>query len=317
MDRRPLGAAGPLISPITFGAWAVGGGMGKVEEATAIATIQRALDRGITAIDTAEYYRVSEAVIGHALVGRARESVFLATKVSFGPYTRARVNEALENSLRALRTDYVDLYQLHDFPTDVPFDETFDALDEARASGRTHYVGVSGFTLDQMARAASRPIQSLQTRLNIFDAEAVGELLPYCAARGIGVMGHSTLAKGLLTGKYRAGHRFPTDDERSALPRFQGDTFAQYLALADLVATIVREKGVTLTQLAIAWSLAQPGVTTCNVGARTPEQVDEHVGALGVRLGADDLARIERVVGRGERATDLGGRSRTSDDTPG
>lgn len=298
MESRPLGSAGPLVPAITFGAWPIGGGMGAVDEATAIATIHRALDRGITAIDTAEAYRVSEAIVGRALAGRPREGVFLATKVSAGPYTRERLKEALTNSLRALQTDYVDLYQLHSFPTGVTLDESLDALDEVRASGRARYVGVSNFTVEQLARCAGRKIQSLQPRLNIFDADPVRDLLPYCAANGIGVIVHSPLAKGLLTGKYRPGHVFPPDDERSQFPRFQGETFVRHVAQVDQLAAFARAKGATLTHLAIAWTLAQPGVSSCIVGAKTPEQIDEHIGAVELHLTPDELTEIERIVGR-------------------
>lgn len=296
MDDRPLGNDGPRIPVITFGAWPIGGGLGAVDEATAIATVRRALDLGITAIDTAEYYRTSEAIVGRAVAGRPRDRLFIATKVSAGPFTRARIREALENSLRALRTDYVDLYQLHRYPSDVPLEEAMAGLAEARASGKARYVGVSNFTVEQLADAtALYPVQSLQPRLNVFAAAAAHDLLPYCDQHGIGVIVHSPLAKGLLTGKYRPGDTFPPDDERSSFPRFQGETFARYLKAADELTSLAREKGVTLVQLAIAWTLVQPGVTSCIAGAKTPAQVEEHVGAVDLRLSAADVARIAAI----------------------
>ncbi len=294
---RQLGANGPRIPAITFGAWPIGGGMGAVDEATAVRTVQRALDLGITAIDTAEAYRSSEALIGRAIRGRSREALFLATKVSREPFHRARVREALENSLRALGTDYVDLLQLHRYPSDVPLVEAIEALLEAQASGRARYVGVSNFTVEQMdAAAALGPIQSLQPRFNVFDRGPADDLIPYCREHGIGVIVHSPLAKGLLTGKYRPGDVFPEDDERSRFPRFQGEAFRRYLAAADRLAEIAASKGGTLVQLAIAWTLAHPGVTSCIVGARSPGQVEAHVGALDLALTADDLAAINRIA---------------------
>ena len=215
MESRRLGTNGPVIPAITFGAWPIGGGLGEVERATAIATVRRALEIGNTAIDTAEYYRNSEDILGEALAGYPRERVFLATKVSAEPFAPARIRQALEHSLRALRTDYVDLYQLHRFPSDVPLEEALRGLVDARDAGLARWVGVSNFSVEQLERCAGYPIQSLQPRLNVFQPEAARDLLPYCAQHGIGVVVHSPLAKGLLTGRYRPGHRFAPDDERS------------------------------------------------------------------------------------------------------
>lgn len=299
MEYRRLGADGPRLPAITFGAWPIGGGMGRVDRATAVATIQAALDLGISAIDTAEYYRDSEALIGEALVGRDRRDVFLATKASAEPFTRERVAAALDNSLRALRTEYIDLYQLHRFPREVALDEALGALADAQAAGTIRYVGVSNFTVEQLDAARRiMPIQSLQPRFNIFDDEARHALLPYCAHHGVGVIVHSPLAKGLLTGKYRANHVFDPDDERSQFPRFQGETFQRHLAAADALAELAAERGVTLVQLAIAWTLAHDGVTSCIVGARAPEQVAAHVDAAVLRLTDEELARIDAIAAR-------------------
>jgi aryl-alcohol dehydrogenase-like predicted oxidoreductase len=273
--------------------------MGAVDEATAVATIRRALDLGITAIDTAQAYRSSEAVLGRALADRPRDGVFLATKASVEPFTGDRLAAALDDSLRALGTDYVDLYQLHRYPTNVSLEEAVTGLAELQRSGRARYVGVSNFSVDQLAAARRiHPIQSIQPRLSLFDAEATRDLLPYCAAENVGVIVHSPLAKGLLTGKYRPGHVFPPDDERSGFPRFQGEALGRYAAAADELATLARAKGASLVQLAIAWTLSQPGVTSCIVGAKTPEQVEEHVGAIALRqrLTGDDLARIDALA---------------------
>jgi aryl-alcohol dehydrogenase-like predicted oxidoreductase len=301
VEFRQLGHDGPHITRLTFGAWPIGGGMGVVDEATALATVHRALDLGVTAIDTAEAYRDSEAILGRALRGRPRDGYFLATKVSRGPFTRERVREALESSLRALGTDYVDLYQLHSYPRDAPLEEAIAALAEAQASGRARYVGVSNFTVEQLAAARRLyPIQSIQPRLSIFDPEHADDLLPYCARENVGVIVHSPLAKGLLTGRYRPGHVFPPDDERSGFPRFQGESFAGYLAAADELAGLARSKGATLVQLAIAWTLVQPGTTSCIVGAKSPDQVEEQIGGVELRqrLGEAELRRVAEVATR-------------------
>lgn len=152
------------------------------------------------------------------------------------------------------------------------------------------------FTAPQLAECAGYPIQSEQPRLNILYPEAARDSIPYCAHHGIGVIVHSPLGKGLLTGRYRPGHQFGPDDERSGMERFQGATFASHIAKADRLAEIAREKNASLVQLAIAWTLATPGVTAALVGAKSPEQVDEHLGALDVRLSAEDIACIEAIA---------------------
>lgn len=297
MEHRELGTNGPRIPAIMFGAWPIAGGMGSVPEDTAIATIRRAIDLGITAIDTAEYYRTSESVIGKAIADIPRDRLFLATKVSAGPFTRARIQEALEHSLRALGTDYVDLYQLHSFPQGVALEEAMVALAETQQAGKARSIGVSNFSGDQVAAASEiQPFQSLQPRFNLLDSEAARDIIPFCASHGIGVIAHSPLAKGLLTGKYRPGHVFPADDERGSFPRFQGETFARYLAKVDQLSGIAEAKGCSMVQLAVAWVLAQPGITSAIVGAKTPEQIEEHVGALNVRLSPDDLKRMSAMT---------------------
>jgi aryl-alcohol dehydrogenase-like predicted oxidoreductase len=296
VEYRQLGANGPSVSAITFGAWPIGGGLGSVDKATAIATVRHALGVGITAIDTAEFYRDSEAILGEALDGYPRDRLFLATKVSIEPFTRQRIREALDNSLRALRTDYVDLYQLHRYPTGVPLEEALTGLVDAIDAGKARYVGTSMFSAQQLAACAGFPIQSEQPRLNILYPDATVDSLPYCASHGIGILGHSTLGKGLLTGRYRPGHQFAPDDERSGFERFQGATFAAHVARADRLAEVAREKGASLLQLAIAWSLAQPGVTSAIVGAKRPEQIDEQLRGVELRLSAEDLRRIDEIA---------------------
>src|SRR5438093_2304125 len=176
MEQRPLGKNGPLVSAIGFGAWPIGGGMGNVDEATAIATVHAALDAGITLIDTAQAYRGSEALIGRALAGGRREKAFLATKVSRN-YTRAGILEAMENSLRALQTDHVDLYQIHGWSAQHPIEESMAAMAELQQDGKTRFIGVSNFNVEQMKAAqAVAPFQSLQPRYNLFDRQIEAEI---------------------------------------------------------------------------------------------------------------------------------------------
>lgn len=299
MEFRQLGSDGPEIPVLMFGAWPIAGGLGAVDRAQAIATVRRALDLGMTAIDTAEGYRESESILGEALAGQSREKIFLATKVSAEPFSESRVRGALERSLRSLRTEYVDLYQLHRYPSGLPLEEALSGLIEAQAQGKIRHVGVSNFTVEQVEAAAGIcKVQALQPRFSIFSPGAADALLPSCRQHGIGVIVHSPLAKGLLTGKYRPGHRFSPEDERAGFPRFQGETFAAFLGLADELAEVARAKGITLVQLAIAWTLANPAVSSCIVGAKNPAQVEEQVGALDVRFTAEELDRIADVAAR-------------------
>ena len=297
MEQRQLGRDGPSVPVICFGAWPIGGGMGKVEDDVAIATVRRAIDLGITFIDTAEAYRTSEDLVGRALEGR-RDRVFLATKVRGNDLSRAHIMEAIDNSLRALRTDHIDLYQAHSWDAQHPIEETMEALGDLVAAGKVRYVGVSNFDVPRMQQAlAVRHFQSLQPRYSLLAQEAGKEILPFCRQQGIGVIVHSPLAKGLLTGKYSPETSFPADDERSQSSAFQGDAFRRNLATAGRLQTFARERGHSLVELAIAWTLANPAVTSCIVGAKNPGQLDDHVRAAEWRLSAEDMAEIERLVG--------------------
>jgi aryl-alcohol dehydrogenase-like predicted oxidoreductase len=289
-----------MVSAIGLGAWPFGGGMGSVDEATVIATIHAALDHGITFIDTAEAYHSSETILGKALSGGRRERAFLATKVS-GDYRPERIREAMEKSLRALRTESVDLYQIHWWEDRVPIADSMAVMEALRQEGKTRYIGVSNFNVPQMEAArATASFQSLQPRYNLLDRQIEAEIAPYCEETGIGILCHSPLGKGLLTGRYRPGHVFAPDDERSRNPRFQGETFARVVATTDrLRSEIAEPRGLSLPQLAIGWTLRLPAVSVCLVGAKSPDQVREHVGAQGWRLTDAELSRIDAILGEG------------------
>ncbi|MGH2368549.1 MAG: aldo/keto reductase [Chloroflexota bacterium] len=299
MEQRMLGTDGPAVPVIGFGAWPIGGGMGNVEEAQAIRTLQHALDSGVTLIDTAEAYRTSEAVIGNALASWSgtRDQVFLATKVRGADLSRGHIMAAIDLSLRHLRTEYVDLLQAHSWDAGHPIEETMRAFDDLTRTGKVRSIGVSNFDVPQMEAAwAVRPFQSLQPRYNLLDRQIEVAILPSCRERGIGVLAHSPLAKGLLTGKYGPDHLFPPDDERSRMPRFQGDEYRRHLATAARLQTWAKARDHTLAELAIAWVLAQPGITVCLCGAKSPDQVDEHVRAATWRLTAADRLEIDRLL---------------------
>jgi aryl-alcohol dehydrogenase-like predicted oxidoreductase len=297
MQQRQLGKEGPLVSVLGLGAWPLGGGMGLVDEATAISTIHAAIDHGITLIDTAQAYRTSEVTLGKALQHGYRERCFLATKVS-GDYSPAGIRSAIENSLRDLAVDYVDLYQIHSWKAEYPVEASMATMVRLQEEGKIRYIGVSNYNAAQMAQARqSAPVQANQPRYNLFDRGIEVEDIPFCAHNGIGILAHSPLAKGLLTGKYRADHHFPADDERSKMPRFQGETFARYLAVTDrLQAEVAQPKGLTMVQLAIAWQLRLPAITCVLVGAKNVQQVQEHLPAATVAFSADELAQIDQIL---------------------
>jgi aryl-alcohol dehydrogenase-like predicted oxidoreductase len=298
MEERQLGKRGPQVPVICFGAWPIGGGMGHVDEDVAIATVQHAVDQGVTFIDTAEAYRSSQELVGRALQGR-RDRVFLATKVSRGDLSPRHIAEAIDESLRALGTDHIDLYQAHSWDANHPIDETMRAFEALVQSGKVRFVGVSNFDVPQMEQTLRcRWFDSLQPRYSILFPQAGEAILPFCREQGIGVIVHSPLAKGLLSGKYTAASRFPNDDERSSHPTFQGDSFLRNLDVVGRLAQYAGQRGHTVLELAIAWTLANPAVTSCIVGARAPAQVDDHVRAADWRLTPRDMEDIDRLLAR-------------------
>lgn len=297
MQYRQLGKDGPPVPVLGFGAWPIGGGMGQVEEKAAVELVRVAIDSGITLLDTAQAYRNSESIIGRALQDGYRERCFLATKVSFD-YSPKAIRTAIENSLRALGVDYVDLYQIHSWKREYPIAESMVAMAQLQQEGKIRYIGVSNFNAAQMAQAMQIvPFASNQPRYNMFDREIESADLPFCQQAGIAILAHSPLAKGLLGGKYRPDTSFPSDDERSRFPRFQGETFVRYLAVADQLKEVAQDKGLSLVQLAIAWQLRLPAITCVLVGAKNKAQVIEHLGAVGVTFSEAELARIEQILG--------------------
>ena len=297
MQSRRLGANGPLVSVIGFGAWPIGGGLGAVDRNTAIRTVRSALDAGITMVDTAEGYRGSEAILGEALTGGYREKCFLATKASTD-FTRKGIREAMENSLRALRVDHVDLYQVHSWNAAVPVEESMEEMARLLKEGKTRYIGVSNFGPEHMERALKvTPFHSNQVRYNMLFRDIEDGTIEYCEKHGIGIIVHSPLAKGLLTGVYTPDTRFPADDERSGFPDFTGPIFEMHLEKAQKIRQIAARKGMSLVQLAIAWTLLRPVVTCALVGAKNPAQVREHVHAAEMpAITASECDAIDKIL---------------------
>lgn len=296
MQHRQLGTDGPEIPVIGLGAWPIGGGMGDLDEQDSIATVRTAIDNGITLLDTAQAYRTSEGTLGRALSDGYRERCFLATKVSRG-YAPKDIETAIENSLKSLNTDYVDLYQIHGWNAKYPIEDSMATMAKLQQQGKTRFIGISNFNAQQMQTAYEvAPFHSSQPRYNMFDRNIEKEDLAYCAKTGIGILAHSPLAKGLLTGKYTPDHLFPEDDERTTMPRFTGDLFAQYLAVTDKLKPIASAKNCTMVQLAIAWILRRSEITCVLVGAKNPEQVKDHLAAANITFSDDELQHIDTLL---------------------
>ena len=272
--------------------------MGDVDERQAIAATHAAIDSGVTFIDTAEGYRTSEEVLGRALEGR-RDDVFLATKLS-GDHSVEHIRNALTNSLKALRTDYVDLYQIHGPKPEWPIEDTMGELVRFRDEGKVRYLGVSNFSAEQTEAASAHGlIHSSQPRYNMIQRDAEESVLPYCLEHGIGVIAHSPLAKGLLTGKYSAGHEFPEGDERHDHPYYGGSVMSTAFAVADRLKGWASDHGRSLADLAIAWTLGHPAVTSSIVGAKTPEQARMNAAAGDWELDQNDMSEIESLIQAG------------------
>ncbi len=300
MEYRQLTRDGTQVSVIGLGTWPFGGGMGAMDDQTAIAITRAAIDNGINLIDTAQVYGESEERLGKALKDGYRDRCFLATKVwreQDNDYSPAAIYAAMDDSLRKLDVDYVDLYQIHHPDPSYPLDQTMEALDRLREQGKTRYIGVSNFWVEHMEEALTTTrLHTNQPRYNMLDRRIEAEVLPFCERNGIGIMAHSPLAKGLLTGRYRVGHKFPEDDERSRLSRFRGEPFAHYVKVADQLKQIAADKNLSLIQLAIGWLLRLSSVSCVLVGAKRPDQIHEHLGAAGVTFSDDELARIESIL---------------------
>ena len=296
MQNRELGRNGPLVSVVAFGAWPVGGGLGNVPEEQGVAAVKAALDVGMTFIDTAEGYETSETVVGKAIKGR-RDEVFLATKLSGSDHSAEHIERAVENSLRTLGTDYIDLYQLHSPSPEWPIAGTMENLVRLRDSGKIRYIGVSNFSPEQ-TREAMRyaTIHSSQPRYNMMWRDLEDDVLPHCLQNGIGVIPHSVLSKGVLAGKHKPGHRFASDDERRLFNFFRGELFEQAHDVAQRLDAWARDRDRDIVQLAIAWVLANPAVSSALVGAKSPEQVRHNASAADWRLTQSDLDEIETIM---------------------
>ena len=300
------------MSRLGLGGYPLGGGYGNVSLDQARATVDAALDRGFTFVDTAETYLDSEERLGAILKGR-RDRVFLATKAfPSEPYSLDNLRAALDGSLRRLQTDRVDLYQLHgpetwlmDFDRTPP-EELADCLTQLRESGKALRIGVCNLPVPELDALASRTqLFSTQNLYSLIDRgdepdrlhlAVESEVIPYAAEHAIAFIAYSPLSRGLLVGGQDPNRQFPPDDERHYLPRYKSPAFEHYVALADRLHEWALERGRTLTQLAIAWTLQNPAVVSTLIGAKSPEQIDAVAGADEWALTEAELAEIDELL---------------------
>ncbi|MFD4231545.1 aldo/keto reductase family protein [Streptomyces sp. NPDC058545] len=314
MEFRRLGRSGLTISEIAYGNWITHGS--QVEEDAAAACIRAALDAGITTFDTADVYAETraEAVLGRALKDQRRESIEVFTKVYFptGPgqndrgLGRKHILESIDNSLRRLQTDYVDLYQAHRYDHSTPLEETMEAFADVVRSGKALYIGVSEWTADQLraghglARELSVPLVSNQPQYSALWRVIEGEVVPASEELGIGQIVWSPIAQGVLTGKYKPGAQPPAGsratDDKGGASFVAGWLRDDVLERVQQLRPLADQAGLSLAQLAVAWVLQNPNVSAAIIGASRPEQVTENVKAAGVKFDADLLKAIDDVL---------------------
>ena len=282
---------------VCLGTYPLGDGFGAIPESQAIDTVHAALDSGLTFIDTAEGYASAEVRLGKALKGRRHEA-FLGTKLSRADHSPDQIDDALVVSLKALQTDYVDLYQIHSPQPAFPIERTLDRLRHHVDTGKIRHIGISNFTAAQISEAAQfATIHSSQPRYNMLFRGAEETVLPACLSSGIGVIAHSVLAKGLLAAKYRPGHTFGADDQRHDWDHYSGPGFEATYTVSEKLDEWAQDHGRDLVQLALAWPTAHAAVTSSIVGIRTPEQAQHAARAGDWEISETELKEIDEIQG--------------------
>jgi aryl-alcohol dehydrogenase-like predicted oxidoreductase len=319
MEKRALGNSSLLVSPVTFGAWAIGGWMwGGADKKDAIKAIHACLDNGISSIDTAPIYGFgqSEKLVGEAIRGK-RDRYEILTKAGMrwegtkGEYFfttndndgvqreiykysgRESIIAECEESLRRLGTDYIDLYQIHWPDLTTPIEEPMEAFRILMDQGKIRAAGVSNYSVEQMERASGViKLSSNQVPYSMVRREIEQDVVPWCLENSCGILAYSPLQRGVLTGKITPDYPFAPGDSRPETPHFQINNLIRINKFLDKIRPLAEEKGATLSQLVIAWTLRQPGITVALVGARTREQVEQNAGALDVSLSDEELDYI-------------------------
>jgi aryl-alcohol dehydrogenase-like predicted oxidoreductase len=310
MELAAIPGTSLKMSRVALGTWAMGGWMwGGTDDAQSSATIRAAVEHGVNLIDTAPAYGFgrSEEVVGKAIAeAQLRSRVLIATKVGlewkdgnvFRNASRARILQEVEDSLRRLRTDYIDIYQVHWPDPRISIEETAEAMRTLFDQGKIRAIGVSNFSVDQMERFRRvAPLHVLQSPYNLFEREIEADVLPYCRENQIATLGYGALCRGLLSGRMRSDTRFEGDDLRRTDPKFQPPLFAQYLAAVEQLDRVAQRRfGKRAIHLAVRWMLDR-GVDTALWGARQPGQLEPVDEIAGWRLDASAKAEIDRILG--------------------
>ena len=314
MKTRKLGFAGINITKVGLGTWAIGGGgwkfaWGPQDDKKSIDTILRALELGINWIDTASAYGLghSEEIVGKALEG-FKELPFIATKCGrrwdrngnmYARLKRDSIRKEVDDSLKRLKVDVIDLYQIHWPEPDEDIEEAWETITDFIEDGLIHYSGVSNFSVEQIKRIMNiHPVASLQPPYSILKRDIEDEILPFCKKHNIGVIVYSPMHKGLLTGKFTKDRvkGLPKDDHRRKDSEFLEPKISSNLKLTRNLEPIAERNNITLAQLAIAWTLRREEVTAAIVGARDPSQIEETVLASDLELKYEDIKEIEKIL---------------------
>ncbi|WP_141603767.1 aldo/keto reductase [Terrilactibacillus laevilacticus] len=311
MEQTNIGKTNLQASRIALGTWAIGGaGWGGSDDAESIRTIHTALDNGITLIDTAPAYGAghSEEVVGKAIkeYGK-REDVVIATKVAL-EYERdnarnaskERIKKEIDESLKRLQTDYIDIYQVHWPDPLVPIEETAEAMGELYQTGKIKAIGVSNYSIEQMeAFRKIAPLHTIQPPYNLFEREIEKDILPYAEENEISTLLYGSLCRGLLSGKMSKDRKFGKDDLRSGDPKFNGSRFDQYLAAVEDLKKLAQERyGKSVLALAVRWILDQPGASIALWGARRPDQISPVNEAMNFKLDKETLNDIDLIINK-------------------
>jgi aryl-alcohol dehydrogenase-like predicted oxidoreductase len=317
MRTTTLGINGPAVGVIGLGCMGMTFGYDMAaprDEATSVAVVHQALDAGANLFDTADVYGpyTNEELLGRALAGSPRERAVLATKVGLyvagpaaGPHSSPQlvndgrpqhVRRAIDDSLRRLGTDHVDLYQLHRVDPDVPVEETFGAMAEVVQAGKALHLGLSEVTVEEIKRAQSvHPVTAVQSEFSLWTRNVLVDVLPYCQDQGIALLPYAPLGRGFLTGRFASFDDLPEEDFRRRNPRFQQDALRANLAIAERVREIAERAGLTPAQVALAWIVAQGEHVVPIPGTKTLKYLDDNTAAGEVELSADDLADLNAL----------------------
>jgi len=323
METRKLGQSDLHVSALAFGAWAIGGWLwGGADSKEAVKAIETAVDHGMTTIDTASVYGfgLSEELVGKAIKGR-RDKVQILTKfgmswnekkghfffsskdnsgkeVEIYRYaSKEKVQSDCDDSLKRLKTDYIDLFQIHWADPTTPVSETMEALEILIKKGKIKAGGVCNYSVELMKEAVSIfKLTSNQVPYSMVNRNIEKEIVPFCIEKNIGILAYSPLQRGLLTGKMKPGYTFNDGDSRPSTPYYKEPNFSNILGLLDKIKPIADDRKVTLSQLVLNWTIHQPGITCALSGARNPSQVLDNIGATSFNLTKEEITKIDNLI---------------------